>query len=309
MPVGLRLLRAAVVRLAWLGGAGMALAWAAAVAAGTSLGAPDPTAFITDRTGAFLTQAGHEGRRADGGRQVDYGYWPVDPPPRVVAATLALEDRRFAVPPRGGPGGRAAGGVAAPAWRRLRGVHDRDAGGPDAAPPPAHALGQGGGGGHGGRHHTALWPRCRAGAISPAGPLWGEQSWHRPRRPVVFQPARRRPERGAGGAAVGDPASPDRDGAPHRAAARDQACPACPGHHGPIAGRAGGSRRGTGPPASVARAAAPAFPPARVATRTAGVPGRRGPRDDRRPGAAPGHPWTPPRTWRHGAGQGRSRWR
>ncbi len=26
---------------------------------------------------------------------MDYGYWPVDPPPRVVAATLALEDRRF----------------------------------------------------------------------------------------------------------------------------------------------------------------------------------------------------------------------
>ena len=95
MQVGVRLLRAAILRLVLVGAAAAVTSWAVAVTAGVELVAPSPTAFITDRDGAFLTQAGHETRRADGGRQVDYGYWPLDPPPRVVAATLALEDRRF----------------------------------------------------------------------------------------------------------------------------------------------------------------------------------------------------------------------
>ncbi len=52
--------------------------------------APTPTPIILDRHGAFLTQAGHwEGNR------VEYGYWITPPPPRVVQATIVLEDRRF----------------------------------------------------------------------------------------------------------------------------------------------------------------------------------------------------------------------
>ena len=95
MRTGWRLIRGAAWRLTTVGVAGTLVAWAVAVTSGAVLTAPSPTAYITDRAGAFLTQAGHQGRRPDGGRQVDYGYWPVDPPPRVVAATLALEDRRF----------------------------------------------------------------------------------------------------------------------------------------------------------------------------------------------------------------------
>jgi len=53
------------------------------------LEAPPPTFLLLDREGRFLGEVGAE---AEGG----LGYWPVDElPPRVVAATLALEDRRF----------------------------------------------------------------------------------------------------------------------------------------------------------------------------------------------------------------------
>lgn len=69
--------------------------WANAVWTDAHLVSPTPTAFVLDRQGTFLFQAGHETRRPDGGRQVEYGYWPMDPPPVVVRATLALEDRRF----------------------------------------------------------------------------------------------------------------------------------------------------------------------------------------------------------------------
>ena len=55
--------------------------------------APAPTLLVTDRSGRFL---GELGEAADGG----LGYWPVPTlPPRVVAATLALEDRRFDLHP------------------------------------------------------------------------------------------------------------------------------------------------------------------------------------------------------------------
>ena len=74
---------------------GVMVVWGVRVARDAHLTAPAPTAFITDRDGRFITQAEHESRRPDGGRQVEYGYWPVEPPARVVAATLALEDRRF----------------------------------------------------------------------------------------------------------------------------------------------------------------------------------------------------------------------
>jgi penicillin-binding protein 1C len=49
---------------------------------------PHPTAIVTDRDGMFMAQIG--------GGLAGYGYWPVpDVPPRVAAAILALEDRRF----------------------------------------------------------------------------------------------------------------------------------------------------------------------------------------------------------------------
>ncbi|WP_216856195.1 transglycosylase domain-containing protein [Acidisphaera sp. S103] len=65
------------------------------VAADSHLAAPAPTAVVTDRNGTFLTQAGHESTRPNGTRQVEYGYWPITPPDRVIRMTLALEDRRF----------------------------------------------------------------------------------------------------------------------------------------------------------------------------------------------------------------------
>ena len=57
------------------------------------LEAPSPTYLLRDRAGRFL---GEVGAPPDGG----LGYWPVERlPPRVVAATLALEDRRFRTHP------------------------------------------------------------------------------------------------------------------------------------------------------------------------------------------------------------------
>jgi penicillin-binding protein 1C len=49
---------------------------------------PRPSAIVTDRNGVFMAQIG--------GGPAGYGYWPVPAvPPRVAAAILALEDRRF----------------------------------------------------------------------------------------------------------------------------------------------------------------------------------------------------------------------
>ncbi len=112
----MRLLRAAAARLAATLALAAVAAWGTAVAAGAHLEAPAPTAFITDRDGRFITQAGHESLRPGGGRQVDYGYWPVAPPDRVVQATLALEDRRFWSHPGVDPAA-----VLRAAWQHLRG--------------------------------------------------------------------------------------------------------------------------------------------------------------------------------------------
>ena len=61
------------------------------------LTSPAPTPIISDRNGTFITQIGHETRERRGETQIDYGYWPLKTlPDRVVRATLALEDRRFA---------------------------------------------------------------------------------------------------------------------------------------------------------------------------------------------------------------------
>lgn len=49
---------------------------------------PPPSYLLLDRHGNFIAELADEGQ--------DYGYWPVkELPPRVVAAALALEDRRF----------------------------------------------------------------------------------------------------------------------------------------------------------------------------------------------------------------------
>ena len=158
--------------LGFVGGLGLAASWAAAVLADSTLHAPAPTAFITDRDGGFLTQAGHESQRPDGGRQVDYGYWPVDPAPRIVAATLALEDRRFWSHPGVDPAAVLRAIVAACQRRPWVGsVHPGDAGRPHAASAVPHAVGEGGGGGHCPRADRPVWPCRRAGAVPAAGTL------------------------------------------------------------------------------------------------------------------------------------------
>jgi penicillin-binding protein 1C len=49
---------------------------------------PMPTAIMTDRNGVFMAQLG--------GGPDGYGYWPIQTiPPRVAAAILSLEDKRF----------------------------------------------------------------------------------------------------------------------------------------------------------------------------------------------------------------------
>lgn len=54
-----------------------------------TLEAPPPTLLVNDRHGLFLAEVN---QADDGG----YGYWPIKQlPPRVVAATLAIEDRHF----------------------------------------------------------------------------------------------------------------------------------------------------------------------------------------------------------------------
>ena len=64
------------------------------------LTAPAPTPIVSDRNGTFITQIGHETRNEAGQKRIDYGYWPLKTlPDRVVRATLALEDRRFAMHP------------------------------------------------------------------------------------------------------------------------------------------------------------------------------------------------------------------
>ena len=50
---------------------------------------PSPTLLLQDRHGNFLAEVSSDEARG-------HGYWPIDQlPPRVVAATLAIEDRRF----------------------------------------------------------------------------------------------------------------------------------------------------------------------------------------------------------------------
>lgn len=58
----------------------------------SGLEAPEPSYFVTDRSGRYLGQTG--------GPNGQYGYWRVDEvPPRIRQAALALEDRRFSYHP------------------------------------------------------------------------------------------------------------------------------------------------------------------------------------------------------------------
>src|SRR5205823_112604 len=58
-------------------------------ASGARLTAPAPTLFLRDGRGRFLAEV-------PDARDPEVGYWPLARlPPRVVAATLAVEDRRF----------------------------------------------------------------------------------------------------------------------------------------------------------------------------------------------------------------------
>jgi penicillin-binding protein 1C len=82
---------------------------------------PPPTPIVYDRHGIFLAQFGDESPALDGGHLTEYGYWPVDPPPpRIVSATLALEDRRFWSHPGVDP--RA---VLRAAWQDMSGLQRR----------------------------------------------------------------------------------------------------------------------------------------------------------------------------------------
>jgi penicillin-binding protein 1C len=71
------------------------LLYVATVAMRAHFTSPLPTPIVYDRHGVFLAQFG-DVAPGGGGPRVTYGYWPVDRlPQHVVAATLALEDRRF----------------------------------------------------------------------------------------------------------------------------------------------------------------------------------------------------------------------
>ena len=75
------------------------------------LRAPHPSALVTDRNGAFLTQVNMDARGAD------FGYWPLaGTPDRVARAALALEDRRFHTHPGVDPQA-----LARALWRNLTG--------------------------------------------------------------------------------------------------------------------------------------------------------------------------------------------
>ena len=80
-----RIRRRILLRLA----AGAAAALLAIAAARSGLGDPAPTILLLDRRGEFLGEIGAPGRE-------DLGFWKLERiPPRVAAATVAIEDRRF----------------------------------------------------------------------------------------------------------------------------------------------------------------------------------------------------------------------
>ena len=82
---------------------------------------PAPTPIVYDRHGVFLAQFGDGEKSAAGAQRIEYGYWQVDQaPPRIVAATLALEDRHFWSHP-----GIDPGAVLRAAWQDMIGLRRR----------------------------------------------------------------------------------------------------------------------------------------------------------------------------------------
>ncbi len=64
------------------------------VVATAKLEVPAPTRLVLDRHGQFLCEV------RDGGPDAEAGYWPLDPvPSRIAATVIALEDRRFHLHP------------------------------------------------------------------------------------------------------------------------------------------------------------------------------------------------------------------
>jgi penicillin-binding protein 1C len=110
------LLQAVARSLPWLALVALLAAYVTSVAARAHLDDPAPTPIVYDRNGRFLAQFGD----VEDGR-TDYGFWHANaPPPRVVQATLALEDRRFWSHPGVDPAA-----VLRAIWQRLRGARTR----------------------------------------------------------------------------------------------------------------------------------------------------------------------------------------
>jgi penicillin-binding protein 1C len=81
-------------RLAFFAAAGLCLAVIAPAAWRSRLVAPEPTLLLRDHNDLFL------GEVALAAGQTQFGYWTLpEVPPRVAAATIAVEDRRFASHP------------------------------------------------------------------------------------------------------------------------------------------------------------------------------------------------------------------
>jgi penicillin-binding protein 1C len=81
------------------------LPYLATVLARAHFESPPPTRIVYDRHGVFLAQFGDEQESLGEAPRIEYGYWPVERlPKRVVAATLALEDRHFWSHPGVDPG-------------------------------------------------------------------------------------------------------------------------------------------------------------------------------------------------------------
>ncbi len=117
----MRVLRAAIAATLLAAACAVVLVYLATVAARAHFEAPAPTPIVYDRNGLFLAQFGHETPAPNGRARIEYGYWTVETlPPRIVRATLALEDRRFWSHPGVDP--RA---VLRAAWHDLRGERPR----------------------------------------------------------------------------------------------------------------------------------------------------------------------------------------
>jgi penicillin-binding protein 1C len=75
---------------------GLSCVYLAVVLERAHFAAPPATPIVYDRNGSFLAQFGDVMEAGTSAPRTEYGYWPVERlPERVVAATIAVEDRRF----------------------------------------------------------------------------------------------------------------------------------------------------------------------------------------------------------------------